>query len=225
MITPDRFVNGNPENDAVVGMKEQPNRTDKDGRHGGDIQGMINSLDYLQKMGFTAIWSTPVLENDMKNSSYHGYAITDLYKPDPRFGTMDEYIELATKGNEKGIKMVMDQVANHIGIEHWWMHDLPSKEWINYQVSHFSGEDPKLALIFVISSIIVLFFLKNFFNYLAMFFITFLRNGVLKDVRNDLYEKTVALPLAYFSEKSDGIKNHTHIYTPYIILFQNKSIL
>ena len=140
LITPDRFANADPSNDIVKGLKETKiNRKHDYARHGGDIKGITNHLDYISDMGFTAIWSTPVLENDMKNSSYHGYAITDLYKPDPRFGTMDEYVELATKSNEKGLKFVMDQVANHIGIEHWWMRDLPSKEWINYQDEFLKG--------------------------------------------------------------------------------------
>ena len=140
LITPDRFVNADPSNDIVKGMRETKiNRKDDYARHGGDIKGITNHLDYISDMGFTAIWATPVLENDMKESSYHGYAITDFYKPDPRFGTMEEYIELSTKANNKGLKMVMDQVANHIGIEHWWMQDLPSKEWINYQEEFLKG--------------------------------------------------------------------------------------
>ena len=84
-------------------------------------------------MGFTAIWPCPMLLNDMNRTSYHGYAITDLYKVDPRFGTLEEYIQLAEKSKEKGIKLIMDQVANHIGSEHWWMKDFPTKDWVNYQ--------------------------------------------------------------------------------------------
>ncbi|UMB61823.1 glycoside hydrolase family 13 protein [Lutibacter sp. A80] len=141
LITPDRFANADPLNDIVEGMRETKiDRKDDYARHGGDIKGITAHLDYISDMGFTAIWATPVLENDMEESSYHGYAITDFYNPDPRFGTMDEYIELATKSKAKGLKFVMDQVANHIGIEHWWMHDLPSKEWINYQEEFLNGE-------------------------------------------------------------------------------------
>ena len=91
-------------------------------------------------MGFTAIWSTPVLINDMKQWSYHGYAITDLYSVDPRMGTLDDYKELADKAREKGIKIIMDQVANHCGLEHWWMKDLPFKDWVNYQ-KRFENKD------------------------------------------------------------------------------------
>ena len=134
LITPDRFANADSSNDIVKGMREiNINRKHDYARHGGDIKGITNHLDYISDMGFTAIWSTPVLENDMKESSYHGYAITDLYQPDPRFGTMEEYIELATKSKDFGMKFIMDQVANHIGLGHWWMKDLPSKEWINFQ--------------------------------------------------------------------------------------------
>ena len=131
LITPDRFVNGNPENDWVEGMKEHPNRNDKDGRHGGDIRGIINSLDYLQKMGFTAVWLNPVLENNMTQVSYHGYSTTDFYKVDPRYGTNDEYRELNDELDKRGMKLIMDMIFNHCGSEHWWMEDLPMSDWIN----------------------------------------------------------------------------------------------
>ena len=133
LITPDRFANGSTANDAVASMRETTvKREDDYGRHGGDLRGIIQNLDYIASMGYTAIWMTPVLENDMRSSSYHGYAITDHYKVDPRFGTMDEYRELANKARQKGIKMVFDAVANHTGSEYWWMRDLPFRNWINY---------------------------------------------------------------------------------------------
>lgn len=131
LITPDRFINGNPDNDWVVGMKEKPNRSDKDGRHGGDIQGIINSLDYLQKMGFTAVWLNPVLENNMTQVSYHGYSTTDFYKVDPRYGTNEEYRQLNDELDKRGMKLIMDMIFNHCGSEHWWMDDLPMNDWIN----------------------------------------------------------------------------------------------
>ena len=140
LITPDRFANADTSNDIIKGLQEQGvNRKEDYARHGGDIKGITKHLDYIDEMGFTAIWSTPVLTNDMKESSYHGYAITDLYQPDPRFGTMDEYIELAKKSKERGIKLVMDMVANHIGSGHWWMKDLPTKDWVNYQKEFLKG--------------------------------------------------------------------------------------
>jgi len=131
LITPDRFVNGNPDNDQVEGMKELPDRTDKDGRHGGDIRGIINSLDYLQEMGFTAVWLNPVLENNMTQVSYHGYSATDFYKVDPRYGSNEEYRELNDELDKRGMKLIMDMIFNHCGSEHWWMEDLPMPNWIN----------------------------------------------------------------------------------------------
>jgi glycosidase len=132
LITPDRFVNGNPANDQVEGMKELPDRTDRDGRHGGDIHGIINSLDYLQNMGFTAIWLNPVLENNMTQVSYHGYSTTDFYKVDPRYGSNQEYRELNDELDKRGMKLIMDMIFNHCGSEHWWMEDLPMADWINH---------------------------------------------------------------------------------------------
>jgi glycosidase len=134
LITPDRFANGNPENDIVNGLKEQSIDRNQDySRHGGDIQGITEHLDYIENMGFTAIWPTPLLINDMESSSYHGYAMTDFYQVDPRFGSLDEYINLAKQANDRGIKLIMDQVANHCGSEHWWMKDLPFTNWVNFQ--------------------------------------------------------------------------------------------
>ena len=131
LVTPDRFVNGNPANDQVAGMKEKPNRADKDGRHGGDIRGIINSLDYLQKLGFTAVWLNPVLENNMTQVSYHGYSTTDFYKVDSRYGSNEEYLELNAELDKRGMKLIMDMIFNHCGSEHWWMNDVPMKDWIN----------------------------------------------------------------------------------------------
>ncbi|MFY0688669.1 MAG: glycoside hydrolase family 13 protein [Cyclobacteriaceae bacterium] len=140
LITPDRFVNGDPSNDNVDGMREQANRSFKGGRHGGDIAGMIKSLDYIDEMGFTAIWVNPVLENDMNEYSYHGYSTTDFYKVDPRFGTNEDYAELSQMAKDKGIKVIMDMIVNHSGSEHWWMKDLPSSNWVNFQDDYLMGE-------------------------------------------------------------------------------------
>ena len=134
LITPDRFANGDPDNDQVPGLRENRiDRKDDYARHGGDIRGIIDHLDYIEEMGFTAIWSSPLLENNMPEQSYHGYAITDFYRVDPRFGTLEDYQELASKARDKGIKLIMDQVANHCGLYHWWMDDLPFSDWINGQ--------------------------------------------------------------------------------------------
>lgn len=132
LITPDRFANGNPDNDAIAGMKESPDRVFKGGRHGGDIQGIIDRLDYIEDMGFTAIWLNPVLENDMPDYSYHGYAATDFYKVDQRFGTNEEYLDLIQKADEKGIKIIMDMILNHCGSEHWFVLDKPTDDWLNF---------------------------------------------------------------------------------------------
>ena len=140
LITPDRFANGAETNDTNPTLIEKTiDRSDNYARHGGDIQGIINHLDYIHKMGFTALWSTPVLLNDMPSQSYHGYAITDLYSVDPRFGTLDDYVELANTARKKGIKLIMDQVANHCGLNHWWMKDLPFSDWVNHQKGFEDG--------------------------------------------------------------------------------------
>jgi neopullulanase len=133
LITPDRFVNGDSSNDVFPAMKEPNiNRGLECARHGGDIRGIINSLDYIQNMGFTAIWPTPMLENDMPAYSYHGYAITNHYKVDSRFGTLDDYIELSKKAKKKGIKLIFDLVLNHTGLNYWWKNDLPFINWLNF---------------------------------------------------------------------------------------------
>ena len=132
LIMPDRFANGDSGNDYVEGFKEKPNRKEPYGRHGGDIQGIIEHLDYISDMGFTAIWLNPVLENDQPEWSYHGYATTDFYKVDGRFGSNEDYRKLGRIAEEKGIKLVMDMIFNHCGSEHWWMKDIPTSDWINF---------------------------------------------------------------------------------------------
>lgn len=144
LITPDRFANADLSNDIVESLQENTiNRHDDYGRHGGDIQGIIEHLDYIEALGFTAIWPTPMLINDMPKSSYHGYAITDFYQVDPRFGTLETYKTLAQKMREKNMKLIMDMVANHCGSNHWWMSDLPFDDWINQQKKLQAGEDLK----------------------------------------------------------------------------------
>lgn len=143
LITPDRFANGDKSNDTDASLNEKIiDREDDYARHGGDIRGIIDHLDYIDKMGFTAIWPSPLLINDMNSGSYHGYAMTDFYKVDPRFGTLKEYKELADKAQKKDIKLIMDQVANHIGSQHWWMQDLPFADWINFQERFENGKEP-----------------------------------------------------------------------------------
>lgn len=132
LITPDRFANGNPGNDNMEGLLEASNRQDPGGRHGGDIKGIVGSLDYVKGMGFTAIWVNPVLENNQPNFSYHGYSTTDYYKVDPRYGSNEDYAKLGQVAKQKDIKLIMDMITNHCGSEHWWMKDLPTSDWINF---------------------------------------------------------------------------------------------
>ncbi|WP_233244022.1 glycoside hydrolase family 13 protein [Tamlana fucoidanivorans] len=142
LITPDRFANGNPENDIVETLLEKTiDRSDDYARHGGDIQGIINHLDYIDDLGFTAIWSSPLLTNNMASGSYHGYAITDYYEIDPRYGTFQDYKLLSDQMAKRGMKLIIDQVANHCGLEHWWMKDLPFKDWVNYQKNYEKNKD------------------------------------------------------------------------------------
>jgi glycosidase len=132
LVTPDRFADGDPSNDRVPGLREAANRGDPNGRHGGDLAGIRRHLDYIASMGFTQLWITPVLENDQPEHSYHGYAITDLYRTDPRMGSNEDYRALSREAKAQGIGLVMDVVLNHIGSGHWWMRDLPAKDWINH---------------------------------------------------------------------------------------------
>ena len=132
LVIPDRFSNGDTTNDIVAGLKEAYcNRDSASARHGGDIQGIINHLDYFNELGVTALWLNPTLINDQKNTSYHGYALTDHYLNDPRLGSNALYKELGKQLHSKGMKLVMDLVPNHIGSEHWMMHDMPEKSWVN----------------------------------------------------------------------------------------------
>ena len=146
LITPDRFANANPGNDIQPNLQEQKiNRNDDYARHGGDIQGITDHLDYIHDMGFTALWSCPLRTNNMKKGSYHGYAITDHYEVDPRFGTMEEFKTLVEEAKKREIKFIMDQIVNHCGLYHWWMEDLPFKDWINYQDEFLSGQPTRYS--------------------------------------------------------------------------------
>jgi neopullulanase len=146
LLMPDRFANGDPTNDQVAGMLEKPDRKAPFGRHGGDLQGVINQLDYLKDLGTTALWLNPVLENDMPASSYHGYAITDFYRVDRRFGDNDAYLKLIDQAHQRGLKVIQDMVANHIGSSHWWMKDLPAPDWV-HQFPEFTRSNYRLAVI------------------------------------------------------------------------------
>ena len=141
LLMPDRFANGNPDNDSIEGMFEKANRDSPNGRHGGDIKGIQDHLDYIKEAGMTAVWTTPVFENDMPvyeangAGAYHGYAATDMYAIDRRFGTNEEFKAFVKACHDKEIKVIFDMIHNHIGSEHPWMKDLPTKDWVHdYEV-------------------------------------------------------------------------------------------
>ncbi|MFN0202131.1 MAG: glycoside hydrolase family 13 protein [Bacteroidia bacterium] len=131
LLMPDRFANGDYSNDKVEGMKQGVMRDSLYGRHGGDLKGVIDHLDYLQNLGVTAIWMNPEIENNQPKESYHGYAATDLYKIDPRLGTNALYKEYVEACHKREMKVVKDVVFNHIGNEHWLYKDLPAKNWVH----------------------------------------------------------------------------------------------
>ena len=135
LITPDRFINGDYSNDNHPDMLEKANRGPW-GRHGGDLKGINDNLNYLIDLGYTAIWLNPILENNMVKSSYHGYSTTDYYKVDPRFGTNEEFKNLTKKADRMGVKMVMDIIPNHSGSEHWFVKDPPFSNWLNFNNSY-----------------------------------------------------------------------------------------
>ena len=131
LIMPDRFANGNPSNDSQINLTDKANRNEPSGRHGGDLRGIINNLDYLQNLGATALWLTPANEDNENRTSYHGYAQTDLYQIDGRYGTNEEYLELSRALQKRGMMLIQDYVTNHWGISHWLIQDLPTKDWIH----------------------------------------------------------------------------------------------
>ena len=131
LLMPDRFVNGNKDNDVVKGLREQTSGQEPDARHGGDLAGMTLALDYLADLGVTAVWPTPLQVNDMPSHSYHGYAITDYYQIDPRYGSNEDYRNFVRAAHEKGIKVVQDMVFNHCGSENFLFRDLPDSTWFN----------------------------------------------------------------------------------------------
>ncbi|WP_379968878.1 glycoside hydrolase family 13 protein [Epilithonimonas sp. UC225_85] len=133
LIFPDRFANGDPKNDIFNSLNEKTiDRTDEDKRHGGDIKGIVNHLDYIKSLGFTQIWNTPLTENNQPNYSYHGYAATDFYKIDPRFGSNADFKNLVKEAHKRNIGVIWDAVLNHCGAEYYFVKDLPEKSWLNF---------------------------------------------------------------------------------------------
>ena len=131
LIMSDRFVDGDPSNNSTPDTREKADKKNPNGRFGGDIQGIINSLDHIEKLGCTAIWPTPMLGDDEEAWSYHGYACSDYYHIDPRYGSNSLYAKMVQEAHKRGLKILMDMVPNHCGGSHWWMKDLPYQDWIN----------------------------------------------------------------------------------------------
>lgn len=131
LIMPDRFSNGDPSNDSTKDMLEKADRSNPDGRHGGDLQGVINHLDYIAETGYTALWLNPFLENNQPKYTYHGYAISDFYKVDSRHGTNELFVNLVDEAHNKEVKVIMDMIFNHCGGGHYFNQDLPSQDWIH----------------------------------------------------------------------------------------------
>ena len=146
LITPDRFSNGDTNNDEISGMNNDFDPELPLGRHGGDIQGIINHLDYLKELGITSVWINPLVENNT-NISYHGYSATDFYKIDPRFGSNELYKKLVDEAHKKELKLIWDHVSNHISISHPWMKNLPTKDWIHGSIeNHLNAQHNKMVL-------------------------------------------------------------------------------
>ncbi|WAC75424.1 glycoside hydrolase family 13 protein [Roseateles sp. SL47] len=146
LVVPDRFSKGDPTHDAVPGMTEGVRRHDPDGRHGGDLAGLRQHLPYIAGMGFTMVWPTPLVENNSPRYSYHGYAATDFYRIDPRFGTHEDFRQLVKDAAALGLGWIQDIVLNHIGIDHWWMKDLPTQDWIHQWSEYTETHHARMSL-------------------------------------------------------------------------------
>jgi len=145
LLMPDRFSNGNTANDSIDGYYDSMQQLPKQGRAGGDLEGVLSKLDYLKEFGITALWMTPLTENNTFRS-YHGYNSTNLYKIDPRLGNIPLYKKIADEADKRGIKIIMDHVANHISDDHPWFKNLPFKNWINgTKENHFSANHSKMV--------------------------------------------------------------------------------
>ncbi|WP_309613467.1 glycoside hydrolase family 13 protein [Flavobacterium sp.] len=143
LIMSDRFANGNPNNDTTKETFEKSDRNKPGGRHGGDIEGIIKNLDYIKELGATAVWPTPICEDNDKEYSYHGYGQSDVYKIDPRYGTNEDYVRLSAELHKRGMKNIMDYVTNHWGIEHWMINDLPTYDWLHQFPGYARTNDRK----------------------------------------------------------------------------------
>lgn len=143
LIMSDRFANGNPNNDTSKETFEKSDRNKPGGRHGGDIEGIIKNLDYIKELGATAVWPTPICEDNDKEYSYHGYGQSDVYKIDPRYGSNEDYVRMSAELHKRGMKNIMDYVTNHWGIEHWMINDLPTYDWLHQFPGYARTNDRK----------------------------------------------------------------------------------
>lgn len=144
LLMPDRFANGNPNNDSHPSVTEKYNRDLPGGRHGGDIEGIIKNINYIHELGATAIWSTPLCEDNDERYSYHTYGQSDVYKIDPRYGTNEDYLRMSQELHKKGMKNIMDYVTNHWGWKHWMINDLPTRDWI-HQFPEFTQSNYRMT--------------------------------------------------------------------------------
>ncbi len=136
LIMPDRFADGDPSNDQPPGSEGTYDRSNPQAYHGGDLRGVINHLDYLQELGVTAVWLTPVVANNPKGTDYHGYGATDMYAVEPRLGTLAEYRELSDALHRRHMKLVFDDVPNHVGAQNIWASDPPMPDWFHGTAAH-----------------------------------------------------------------------------------------
>jgi glycosidase len=151
LLMPDRFANGNPNNDSHPSVTEKYNRDLPGGRHGGDIEGIIKNINYIHELGATAIWSTPLCEDNDERYSYHTYGQSNVYKIDPRYGTNEDYLRMSQELHKKGMKNIMDYVTNHWGWKHWMINDLPTRDWI-HQFPEFTNSNYRMTTQFDINA-------------------------------------------------------------------------
>jgi len=211
LIFADRFCDGNPSNNTIGDSLDVFTFADLNGRKGGDIEGIISKLDYLKTLGVTAIWITPLVENNMW-MSYHGYAATDLYRIDPRFGSNEQYKKLVLEAHKRGLKIILDHVSNHIGINHSWINNLPMRSWLNGTPdNHIRAKHDKMAFIDIHGdSTIVRFTTDGWFqDYMADL-----------NQRNPLLKRYLIQNTLWWIEYSglDGIREDTYPYSDQIYL-------
>jgi neopullulanase len=209
LLMPDRFANGDPENDNIEGMLEGVDRSNPNARHGGDIQGIIDNLNYIKDLGMTAVWFTPILENDMppEYGAYHGYAATDMYRVDRRFGSNEKYLELIDKAHDMDLKVIMDMIHNHVGTEHWFVKDQPTSDWV-HDIEEKGTTNYRAAT--------VMDPYASDFDYSAMVQGWFVVDMPDIDQRNELVANYLIQNTLWWIEYSgiDGIRMDTHPY-PY----------